>query len=64
MKTILVYTHMGLGDHFVCNGLVRELTERENAEIAINAGFFQIGGNEDGRPTGTLIINGKIQLTN
>ena len=23
---------MGLGDHFVCNGLVRELTERENAE--------------------------------
>ena len=32
MKSILVYTHLGLGDHFVCNGLVRELTERENAE--------------------------------
>ena len=32
MKSIFVYTHMGLGDHFVCNGLVRELTERENAE--------------------------------
>ena len=37
-----------------------DIAERENAEIAINAGFFQIGGNEDGRPTGTLIINGKI----
>jgi exopolysaccharide biosynthesis protein len=39
---------------------VGDIAERENAEIAINAGFFQIGGNEDGRPTGTLIINGQI----
>lgn len=39
---------------------VGDITERENAEIAINAGFFQIGGNEDGYPTGTLIINGQI----
>ena len=37
-----------------------DIAERENAEIAINAGFFQIAGNEDGRPTGTLIINGEI----
>ena len=39
---------------------VGDIAERENAEIAINAGFFQIGGNEDGYPTGTLIINGQI----
>ena len=37
-----------------------DIAERENAEVAINAGFFQIGQNEDGRPTGTLIINGEI----
>ncbi len=39
---------------------VGDIAERENAEIAINAGFFQIGGNEDGYPTGTLIIDGQI----
>ena len=39
---------------------IGDIAERENAEIAINAGFFQIGSNEDGYPTGTLIINGQI----
>jgi exopolysaccharide biosynthesis protein len=39
---------------------IGDIAERENAQIAINAGFFQIGQNEDGSPSGTLIINGKI----
>jgi exopolysaccharide biosynthesis protein len=39
---------------------VGDIAKRENASIAINGGFFQIGGNEDGRPTGTLIINGEL----
>lgn len=33
---------------------------RSNAIAAINAGFFEIGNSEDGRPSGTLIINGDI----
>lgn len=37
-----------------------EIADRYQADIAINSGFFQIGGNEDGRPTGTLIINGEL----
>ena len=39
---------------------IGNIAERENAKIAINAGFFEIGNNEDGRPTGTLVINGEI----
>lgn len=37
-----------------------EIADRYQADIAINSGFFQIGSNEDGRPTGTLIINGEL----
>ncbi|WPY01132.1 Phosphodiester glycosidase family protein [Candidatus Trichorickettsia mobilis] len=33
---------------------------RKNAVAAINAGFFEIGNSEDGRPSGNLIINNKI----
>ncbi|RYE06599.1 MAG: phosphodiester glycosidase family protein [Rickettsiaceae bacterium] len=33
---------------------------RKNAIAAINAGFFKIGNSEDGRPSLSLIINGKI----
>ena len=33
---------------------------RKNAVAAINAGFFEIGNSEDGRPSGNLIINDKI----
>lgn len=29
MKRIFIHHHLGLGDHFVCNGLVRTLLERE-----------------------------------
>ena len=32
---------------------VGDIAKRENADIAINAGFFEIGGNQDGRSTGT-----------
>ena len=39
---------------------VGDIAKRENAEIAINAGFFEIGDNEDGRPTGTLASDGQI----
>ena len=39
---------------------IGDIANRENAFIAINAGFFQIGANEDGRPTGTLIIDGQL----
>lgn len=39
---------------------VGDIAKRENAQIALNSGFFEIGDNQDGRPTGTLIIDGKI----
>ena len=39
---------------------VGNIADRENAQIAINAGFFQIGDIEDGRPTGTLVSNGRV----
>lgn len=31
MNRFCIYHHLGLGDHFICNGLVRELIEKENA---------------------------------
>lgn len=36
------------------------IAKRKNAIAAINAGFFEIAGSEDGRPSGALIIDGKI----
>jgi hypothetical protein len=33
LPIIFIHTHQGIGDHMICNGLVRELTERENAAI-------------------------------
>lgn len=39
---------------------VASIARRKNAVAAINGGFFEIGRNEDGRPSGTLIINKKI----
>jgi exopolysaccharide biosynthesis protein len=39
---------------------VGDIAKRENAQIAINAGFFEIGDNQDGRPTGTLVSNGGV----
>ncbi len=44
------------------NGTGREtvsaIAKRSNATIAINAGFFDIGGKQDGIPSGTLVIKG------
>ncbi len=34
MNSVFIYHHLGLGDHIICNGLVRELVVRENADIA------------------------------
>ncbi|HEV2524623.1 MAG TPA: phosphodiester glycosidase family protein [Gammaproteobacteria bacterium] len=39
---------------------VPAIAVRSNAIAAINAGFFEIGNSEDGRPSGTLIVNGDI----
>lgn len=36
------------------------IAKRKNAVAAINAGFFEIGGSEDGRPSGALIIDGQL----
>ncbi|MDX1917017.1 MAG: phosphodiester glycosidase family protein [Rickettsiaceae bacterium] len=38
---------------------VSSIANRYNASIAINAGFFEIGGDLDGKPSGSLIIEGK-----
>lgn len=37
---------------------VSSIAERTGAKIAINSGFFDIGGKRDGFPSGTLIIDG------
>lgn len=39
---------------------VSSLATRHEAKIAINGGFFEIGGNLDGAPSLTLIIDGEI----
>lgn len=39
---------------------VRQIAERENADIAINSGFFEIGGSQDGMPSRNMIVEGKI----
>jgi len=39
---------------------VASMAERHTADIAINAGFFEMGQNHDGVPSGTLIIDGVI----
>lgn len=38
---------------------VPKMAKRSQADIAINGGFFHIGGIEDGMPSGTLVIQGK-----
>jgi exopolysaccharide biosynthesis protein len=37
---------------------VASMAKRSEADIAINGGFFEIGGNRDGKATGTLVIKG------
>lgn len=36
------------------------MAHRTNAAAAINAGFFEIAGSDDGRPSLTLMIDGKL----
>ena len=33
MKNISIHHHLGLGDHFVCNGLVRAILEKESPDF-------------------------------
>lgn len=37
---------------------VDSIARRTEADIAINGGFFVIGGKDNGKPTGTLVIDG------
>jgi exopolysaccharide biosynthesis protein len=37
--------------------VVPAIAKRRGAVAAINAGFFEIGGNQDGQPSGTLLIH-------
>ncbi|MGI4753210.1 MAG: phosphodiester glycosidase family protein [Janthinobacterium lividum] len=39
---------------------VEEIALRTNAIAAINAGFFEIAGSDDGRPSLTLMVDGKL----
>jgi exopolysaccharide biosynthesis protein len=39
---------------------IESIAKRTGADIAINAGFFEIGNSQDGMPSGTLLINGQI----
>lgn len=48
-------------NHGVGRATVPEIAKQVNADIAINAGYFKIDSDKskDGKPSGTLIINGK-----
>ncbi|MCE3230644.1 MAG: hypothetical protein K0R52_572 [Alphaproteobacteria bacterium] len=39
---------------------IDSIAKRTGADIAINAGFFEIGNAQDGMPSGTLIINKQL----
>lgn len=39
---------------------VSTIAKRFGATIAINGGFFEIGGKQDGMPSGTLVIDGHV----
>lgn len=39
---------------------IEEIAKRENAQIAINAGFFEIGDIQDGKPSGTLVNDSQL----
>lgn len=39
---------------------IEAIAKRTGADIAINAGFFEIGNAQDGMPSGTLIINQQV----
>lgn len=39
---------------------VRRMAEREDADIAINGGFFEIGSEQDGMPSGVMMVDSRI----
>ena len=39
---------------------IGDIAKRVDASIAINAGFFEIGGNKDGKKVGTIVNDGKL----
>lgn len=47
-------------DQVIGRETVQSIAERTQATVSINGGFFEIGNSEDGRPSGTLMIKGKI----
>lgn len=47
-------------NHVFGRETIESIAKRTGADIAINAGFFEIGDGRDGMPSGTLIINNQI----
>ena len=39
---------------------VSSMAQKSHAAIAINGGFFEIGGQDDGKASGSLVIDGKV----
>lgn len=39
---------------------LQDIVKRTGADIALNAGFFEIGDTQDGMPSGTLIIDNQV----
>ncbi len=39
---------------------ISHIAEREGADVAINGGFFEIGGSQDGMPSSSMVAEGKI----
>lgn len=48
------------GNRLIGRATVAAMAIERQADIAINGGFFEIGDERDGKPTGTLIIDGKV----
>lgn len=43
---------------------IESIAKRTGADIVVNAGFFEIGDDQDGMPSGTLIINKQLLSLN
>lgn len=52
------------GMNLVGRETVDSIAKRFNAEIAINGGFFEIGASNDGKPCGTLVVQGNKYTIN
>lgn len=55
-KSSLLVAH----DQVFGREVIADIAKRVDADVAINAGFFEIGSNNDGMPSGTLISDGQI----